>query len=431
MRITSKLVLIILLVTVFIIEPASAYKKIKVFMPETPEVDLQGVTKIAVLDFKPSNRFANQAGKILADRMIEFFLDDQRGIRSISGGFMRASKDGVSLIEGIGTKCYSVVERSRLEAVLEEQEMSDIGFVTDADAAQIGQLLGVEVMIYGDISTDSKDKRTTETKRINKKNVLVNCYNREMLVQASIRFVDTKTGEILATRRSSKKVSDKQYGSNKNLADASLMAEQCVNHIAWEFVNMINPWFEFSSFELEKIKIKEFKDKADIAAKAAENLELDKAYAIYNELYELDSYNPKFLYNMGVLYEVTGNFEEAQEMYAGAAMLKDEKRYKKAVERIERRLILLPYFANFEMAIMPFDFETAAADESLFAEYVEVSGKSSERLSIYVSPSKTSDVIARVPGEVQLQVISKENNWYLVKLLGGKQGYISVGDTKN
>ncbi len=94
MRVLSKSVLIVLLLSIFVLEPAFAYKKIKVFMPETPELDLDGATKIAVLDFKPSSRLADQAGKILADRMIELFLMEQRGIRSISGGFMRAHKEG-------------------------------------------------------------------------------------------------------------------------------------------------------------------------------------------------------------------------------------------------------------------------------------------------------------------------------------------------
>lgn len=415
----------------FICSSAMAYKKIKTFMPQAPEIDLQGVRKVAVLDFNPSSASSKEAGKFIADKIIEYMLEEDRGVRAIEGGLFRSDVEAKTLIEGLSTKCFSIVERSRLESVLAEQSMSAEGLVSDAQAAEIGQLLGVDVMIYGDVSQSADDTRGYEKRRYNNQDYTVTCVTRKVTISANMRLVDTRSGEILGTRRSSRTSSDKVCeGDNKELKSYGQLAGYCANGLAWEFTNMFNPWYALGEFELDKIKNKEFKDEAEVAAKAAEELEIDKAYAIYKKLYDSDPYNPKFLYNMGVLYEVAGSFDKAKEMYEGAAMLKDEKHYKEAVERIGYRARLMPFYASLDMAIVPYDFEAAAADKSLTAKKVEVKGSGSDRVDVYTQPSTSSEVAAKVPGGIQLEVIEDAGDFYLVKLLGGKQGYINKDDAK-
>ncbi len=421
-----KLTIVLILAIVLLAGTASAYKKIKVFMPQAPEISLDGVRKIAVLDFKPATPSANEAGKFIADRMIELMLMEDRGIQEIEGGLFTSGVEATTLIEGLTTKCFSIVERSRLEGVLDEQSMSDIGLVGDAEAARIGQLLGVDVMLIGEVSDSRQDKRTTEKRRYKKQDYIVNCVVREVVVSANVRIIDTRSGEILGTRRTSRTATSKVCeGDNKQLTDDGVLAARCANGLAWEFTNLINPWYAVGEFELEKIKVKEHADKAKEAAKAAEDLNIDKAYAIYKELFESDPYNPKYLYNMGVLYEVAGSFEKAKEMYDGAVMLKaDDKMYNEAAERIGYRVKLVPFYADLDMAIVPHDFEAAAANKSLTADRVEVKGSTGDRVPVYAEPSTSSEVLANVPGKVQLEVIETTGDWFLVKLLGGKQGYI-------
>ncbi|MBD3331435.1 hypothetical protein GF356_01190, partial [candidate division GN15 bacterium] len=371
-RCSLKVIVALVLVS-FVCSSALAYKKIKTFMPQVPELDLQGVRKIAILDFTPGNAGSQEAGKFIADKIIEYTLGEDRGIRKIEGGLFRSDVEAKTMIEGLSTRCFSVVERSRLESVLSEQSMSAEGLVDDAQATEIGQLLGVDVLIYGDVSQSNQDTRGYEKRRYNNRDYQVTCVNRKVTVSANMRVVDTRSGEILGTRRSSRTSADKVCeGDNRDLKSYGQLAGYCANGLAWEFTNMFNPWYAVGEFELDKIKADEFKDEAKDAAEAAEDLELDKAYAIYNKLYQADPYNPKCLYNMGVLYEVAGSFDKAKEMYEGAAMLKDEDHYKEAAERIGRRAQLIPFYASLDMAIVPLDFEAAAADKSLLATKVEV-----------------------------------------------------------
>jgi len=117
-------------------------------------------------------------------------------------------------------------------------------------------------------------------------------------------------------------------------------------------------------------------------------------------------------------------------MYEGAASLKDDNKYKESAKRINRRVVLVPFYANIGMAIVPNDFEAAASDASLTAQKIKVKGKSQDRIDIMAEPNPGAAVVAKVPGEIQLEVISTEGEWYQVKLLGGKQGYIHKSNTK-
>ena len=435
MKNRSLVALISLVLAVSLCSSAFGYKKIKCFMPQTPEIDLNGVKQVAVLDFSGSDQLSKEAGKFLADKMIEYMLMDKRGITQIQGGLFGSPKEGRTLIEGVGTNVFQIVERSRLTSVMAEQSIGQAGLISEAEAAQIGALIGAGVMISGSI-TDSRDAaRSTEVHETyrdkQKVSYQVKCVTTTVQVTANVRIVNSTTGQILATRQASRKVTDKVCeDSNKKQRDAGEMAGECCASIAWEFCNLVNPWYELEEFELDKVKAEEFKKEADEAADAAEKYELAKAYAVFDKLYQSDNYNPQFLYNMGILYEVTGDFDKSKEMYDGASQLKDEKDYKTAAARIARRQRLVPFYASLDMAIKPLNFAVAAADKSLTAHRIKVKGGSKDRIDVFAEANTGSTSVAKVPGEIQLEVIAQEGDWYLVKLLGGKQGYIHKDYTK-
>jgi hypothetical protein len=436
MRTITKILLLVIPALLIGACPLHAYKKVKCFMPQTPELVLDGVQKVAVLDLKGSSPTDEQVGRFIADKMIEYLLMDNRGIGEISGGFFGSKREGVTLVDGVGTNCFAVVERSRMSALMAEQGIGEAGLVSAEEAARIGELAGVDIIITGDASSSATDQQLREVHQTyqNRQKVqyTANCVKRSVKVVANIRIEDVRTGEILSVKNTSRVLDDKVCDDeSKKLRDAGVMLGDCAADIAWEFTSMISPWYDLEEFELDKIKLDETKDKADDAAKAAEKYELGKAYAIYNGLYESDPYNPQYMYNMGVLYEVTGDFNKAKEMYEGAASLKDDDRYKDSVKRITARAGLVPFYESIGRTIVPRDFEAAASDASLTAEKVKVKGGEKERIPIYMEADASSDVVAKVPGGVQLEVIETKGDWIRVKLLGNKEGYIQKGDVED
>ncbi len=85
---------------------------------------------------------------------------------------------------------FTVVERQEIESVLEEQGLGVAGAITETSAAQVGQLLGVELAIYGSITHFGEERRSVGLRRLE-------IGRSRAKVNIDLRFVNTTTGEII------------------------------------------------------------------------------------------------------------------------------------------------------------------------------------------------------------------------------------------
>jgi curli biogenesis system outer membrane secretion channel CsgG len=117
----------------------------------------------------------------------------------VSGFLGQGASKGVSdllvtkLVDG-GT--YRVIERSRLEQIMQEQDLGNSGRVDASTAARLGKLLGVEAVLVGSITQFNVERRSSgggffgmggSTQTAN------------AIVEISARLIDTETGEIIST----------------------------------------------------------------------------------------------------------------------------------------------------------------------------------------------------------------------------------------
>jgi len=85
---------------------------------------------------------------------------------------------------------FSVIERSQLEAIMQEQNLGQSGRVNASTAAQIGQILGVQAILTGSITQFSIERVSGGFAGIG------GSYSRaESMVD--VRLIDTNTAEIL------------------------------------------------------------------------------------------------------------------------------------------------------------------------------------------------------------------------------------------
>ena len=61
---------------------------------------------------------------------------------------------------------------------------------------------------------------------------------------------------------------------------------------------------------------------------------------------------------------------------------------------------------------------------------LEVKGGPDSRRSVHAAASEDSERLAMVPGGILLTVIRHEGDWYLIELIGGKQGFIHKKNVK-
>jgi curli biogenesis system outer membrane secretion channel CsgG len=127
---------------------------------------------------------------------------------------------------------YQVIERQTIEQIMKEQQLGQTGMVTPQSAAQVGQLLGVELAVIGSV-TEFGYKKSDVGGFLKKKGFGLGLQSASASVGIDVRFVNTNTGEIIVAdnvrKEESKKglkVDTKQFSfKNKNDFDESIVGK--------------------------------------------------------------------------------------------------------------------------------------------------------------------------------------------------------------
>jgi len=91
------------------------------------------------------------------------------------------------------------VERSKLEAVLNEQDLGASGRVRAGTSAKIGQLTGAQYLVMGTVTSYEENVKDTGG-GISYRGISLGGKSENAYVAVDIRVVDTTTGEIAYTR---------------------------------------------------------------------------------------------------------------------------------------------------------------------------------------------------------------------------------------
>ena len=425
-----------------------SYKKIKVFVIEPPSLAMPGVKQIAIMDFDGPEPYGNG----FAESLISQLLQEQRGITDIKVNIFGKTEEGRTLQEGTFCNVYEIVERSRLEAILSEQSLGLSGVIDQNQAVQLGQVLGVQALITGSINYTKHDGIKYENRDVKKNDqkqtVKVKCTERQVNAVVRIRVVSAVTGEVLGSTEASRSYKAKQCEDGQggvelpqilgsilgglgsgNLFGEGEIVEHLIKEMSEEIASYLAPTYAFAEFEFEKIEIKTFKDKAEEAAKLAEDHEVDQAYSIYKTMFGEDAYNTSLIYNLGILEEVVGNFNAAKEYYEMALQLKSsEKKYREAVQRINKNVEYSAALAELGVVLGGYNWPQEGVD--LSERQLEIKGGKSERINVYAQPEEGSEVAAQVPGGLMFIIQEENDNFYRIELLGGKTGYVNKKDAK-
>jgi len=132
--------------------------------------------RIAVINFEDRSGYGNNIGTGLADMLV------------------------TSLME---TNNFIVVERSEIEQVISEQGLALTGLANIESAAEIGGLLGVEIIVTGSV-TEFGEKEKKIGGRLGKFNGFkLGVSKREARTAVDVRLVNVATGEIILAKTAS------------------------------------------------------------------------------------------------------------------------------------------------------------------------------------------------------------------------------------
>jgi len=389
-----------------------------------PEKYLNDVSKITVLDF------SGDKGKEIATQITNLLLQEDFGIYNTAGSLFSSAKEGITFQDFIKTNIFTVVERSQLDKVLAEQNFSNTGLIDDNQATQIGALMGLDAIITGSVKITTKDEEKTNTYKdsngISRKEY---CTKRYVTTTVSMKILDVNTGQILGNKIVEYTATDNKCDKERsNLKSVSVLADDCILVNAVQLMYYFNPFFVKYKFTFQKNSNKEFKSKTKEAENYLKNNDFESAFSIFKSIYDEDPYNAKMAVNLGGIYFIYGDFQNALKYYKiGLELEPSNKDYLSSVKTTEKLLELSEFYAKHGR---PFEFKNLEAKDDALSNIVTTKGTKSDRIEVKASKGVTSETVARVPGSTQFTVIEQDAEWILIKLLGGDQGYINVKDIK-
>jgi len=303
--------------------------KIRVLKP--PDVDISGVQRIAVADFQGPAGAGQRLSGVLASRLVE-------------------------------TGCFKVLERRKLKDLLDEHKLSMLGIVDESTASSVGRMLGVDGLIFGEVTAFKVEEETgvekvekeigtgkyriVEKKNIFtgkkrkvreeiKKRVLVDQRYKILkgIVSANFRIVDVETGELLAARSISSDFNMKAGGPDEiaRMPSSEEILSKLTDEVVRKFVGQITP-----HYVIVKRRFQKGGDRRGI--KYARSGLWKEAEEVFRSVVESSPNSAAAHYNLGIAYEAQGRLLDAEAEYKRAVELEPEEVYIKTLRHVRQIL---------------------------------------------------------------------------------------------
>jgi curli biogenesis system outer membrane secretion channel CsgG len=281
-------------------------------------------------------------------------------------GPMRSGSQAASILtsELHKTGYFEIFERQQMGKILDEQDFAASGLVDDATAAQVGRILGVQALIFGEVTTYSAEDKQGKEKV--KKRVWTGEYEtdkdgniveeeglfgtkykqkkykeefvnepyvvRSATVAIHFRVVDVNTGHLVAIKSESGSYNKKATGTDRigKLPDKQQILRDLTRKVVKTFVPHIAPYCTKATKKFEKGT-----GASKQAIKMAKNNLWDEATEIFEKEAQTNP-TPSNYYNLGVCYEALGMYDEAERQYKNAIKLKAKDSYIEALAGVKK-----------------------------------------------------------------------------------------------
>lgn len=247
---------------------------------------------------------------------------------------------------------FTVVGRNDFDKIIREQRLQNSGLVDPKTATEVGQLIGAQAIISGNVgratSQDSYfyERRSRCADKECKKLVYYNvrCKKRLVGLSSEMRIVDVTKGDIIFADTLSNNAVYKHCSDDQRVIPSTeIAAQRLASNMANNFTYKLTPHYRNFNVTLLEDPDLDYTDAQEklleFSLKYIEQRRYDKAENLLKKLVDTTgskSYVP--FYNLGVIAEARGKYAEAKEYYAYAdnLMVEPVEEINTAVSRIER-----------------------------------------------------------------------------------------------
>lgn len=288
----------------FILFMSGCAQKVNMRALEPAEIDRAATTKkIAVADF--SNDRVGLSGKIEA-KLARFRIDNK--------------------------SYFTIVSRNDFNRIVEEQRIQNSGLVDEETVVEIGNLIGAQAIISGNVGRATSqdtyfyERRSRCADKKCKEYIYykVRCKKRVVGLSAELRMVDISEGDIIyADTMNRSRTFTHCSDDSRALPSREMAAQDLAESIANSFIYKLTPHYRnFGVILLEDPDLDYSDEQEQLLEVSLEYIEqgrFDKAEQFLIQLIDsTDSQSYVAFYNLGVVKEAEGNYNEAKEYYENA-----------------------------------------------------------------------------------------------------------------
>lgn len=297
------------------------------------------ITLSAILFLLIINILTGCAAKVVTVNVKRPAEVDMGNVQRIAVGRF-AGKGGVDIGEELTQELanynqFQLIDRNKIEHLMKEGRLAANGLIDQKTAIELGKLIGIATYIDGRVSVYKQHEETDNFRWIDneKRNHQSNIRIGTVTVEVAFNVVDLETGQVLL----SKKISKRNTGKTSNVdrgapsIDYAPIYQATRRDVVNEFMKSIAPYDETIDVQiltddgipelargLTLIKINEWNEAVNI---------FKQAEAKHPE-------NPKVLYDLGVAYKYTYQYDLAEKYLKAAYIIDQNELYKRELDHL-------------------------------------------------------------------------------------------------
>lgn len=282
------------------------------------------------------------------------------------GGNFSSEIEATLVSINIGDKQYfSLVDRVKLDKALNEMKLQQSGIIDEKKVARIGKMVGAKGIYTGVITEsgssdssyrESRQKCTYYATEYDKKGnarqkcvtwqeYTVPCTKRTASFAFTPKLIEVETGRVVYSNNIRGSIDASVCSdSQKPLPSEQELMNEARKSAKLQLRTDIAPYYVTMDIQLmdspDGITSDAAKAKLTQGINFAKNSRLDRGCEIWGEARTVASSSPSLLYNLGICSEVTGDLEQAADLYkkADKLLMKPDNRITVALARVQKRI---------------------------------------------------------------------------------------------
>ena len=261
---------------------------------------------------------------------------------------------------------FTLIERTKIEKILKEQELSQTGIMDETTAAKVGKLLGAKGIYTGVVTVaNTRDAHYTQNRKecsrreikydkkgnpsegncISWRNYTVSCTKRNATFAFTPKLIEVETGRIIYSNNISEMTTASACPDSRTpLASGFELIAKAKETAKAAFKRDIAPSYVTFNIKLmdskDGIASREAAEKLDLGMDYAKNGRLDRACELWGEGRILSPNSPSLIYNLAICAEVRGDLEKSLDLYkmADRALNKPDDKITAGIGRVSETL---------------------------------------------------------------------------------------------